>query len=144
MVTIVGGLIGGFLATIVMTILMMVLGGGGPPPTAAFYAKYIGDGDPEDFMMPGMILHLAYGTGAGGVYGWLAVSGLLAVTLATPLLTGLANGAIFGAILFVIAALFWMNIVLDTDPEPPEVVVLLIFHLAYGLVLGGVVGLELV
>jgi hypothetical protein len=45
-VTLLNGLLGGVLATIVMTALMMALGDDSPPPTALFLSKYVGDGPP--------------------------------------------------------------------------------------------------
>ncbi|MFW5934436.1 MAG: hypothetical protein ACOCQL_01145 [Halolamina sp.] len=59
---------GGLVATIAMTAFMLALGDDSPPPTALFMAKYVGDGDPEAYAMPGMLLHVAYGIGAGGVF----------------------------------------------------------------------------
>jgi hypothetical protein len=47
MVNILSGLVGGLVATIVMTIFMMGLGDDSPPPTAALWAKSVGDGGPS-------------------------------------------------------------------------------------------------
>lgn len=58
MATIPGGLVGGFVATIVMTAFMMALGDDSPPPTALFWSTYVGNGPPDDYTMQGMILHL--------------------------------------------------------------------------------------
>lgn len=68
MVTILNGLVGGFVATLVMTGFMMTMGDDSPPPTALLWAKYVGDGEPDQYMMQGMALHLLYGTIAGGVF----------------------------------------------------------------------------
>jgi hypothetical protein len=140
MVTLIDGLAGGIVATIVMTAFMMTLGDDSPPPTAAFYAKYIGDGTPDDYMPQGMFLHMMYGLGAGVAFAYLGVADLF---LFTPvnLMNGLANGLAYGAVLFVGAAVFWMNIVLDMDPEPADVAQFLFFHLVYGGVLGAWVGI---
>lgn len=72
MVSLLNGLIGGFIATIVMTAFMMTLGDDSPPPTAVFWSKYVGEGPPEEYMMQGMILHMLYGTINGAVYVLLA------------------------------------------------------------------------
>ena len=140
-VTLVNGLLGGLIATIVMTAFMMALGDASPPPTAAFWSKYVADGPPDDYTMQGMVLHLLYGIVAGGVLA-LALPALGFGTLALATAAGVGLG--YGVVLFVGAAVFWMNVVLDMDPDPPQVAAFLFFHLVYGVVLGAVVGLGLV
>lgn len=142
MVTILSGLIGGLVATIVMTVFMMVLGDDSPPPTAIFWSKYIGDGGPSEYMMPGMILHLFYGISAGGVFAVLVTE--LGFVGAETLLAAVGWGLIYGIGLFVIAAVFWMNIVLKLDADMKMAGMFLLFHLIYGAVLGAWIGLELV
>lgn len=139
MVTLIGGLVGGLVATIVMTILMMVLGDDSPPPTALFWSKYIGDGDPSDYMLPGMMLHLLYGIIAGGVFALIVplIGFISLATVGSAVLWGL----IYGIVLFVGAAVFWMNIVLGMEPEMKMVGMFLFFHLVYGAVLGAWLGL---
>jgi len=116
---------------------MMALGDDSPPPTALFWSKYIGDGPPEDYMMPGMALHMIYGIVAGVVLaGGLLAGGFDDVEL----LVAVGAGLVYGLVLFAGAAVFWMNVVLGLDPEPKEVGAFLFFHLVYGLVLGGTLG----
>jgi hypothetical protein len=136
-ITLLGGLVGGVAATIVMTIFMMALGDDSPPPTALLWSKYIGDGDPDEYMMPGMALHMLYGIGAGVA---LAVVLPLVGFRNIELLTATVAGLGYGFVLFVFAAAFWMNVVLGLDPEPKQVGSFLLFHLIYGLVLGAVLG----
>jgi len=139
-VTILGGLLGGVLATILMTVLMMALGDG-PPPTAVFLSKYVGDGRPEEYRMPGMALHLVYGAGAGVVLAVvLPVAGFETVGLVEAAGIGLG----YGLLVFVFAAVFWMTIVLDMDMEPRDVGVFSLVHLVYGGTLGAVIGAGLV
>ncbi|MEF8784257.1 MAG: hypothetical protein V5A39_15085 [Haloarculaceae archaeon] len=136
-ITLLGGLVGGVVATIVMTIFMMALGDDSPPPTALFWAKYVGDDDPDAYMMQGMILHMLYGVVAAIV---LAL-GLPAVGFGdVPLGIAVGAGIAYGVVLFVGAAVFWMNVVLGLDPEPKEIGSFLLFHLIYGAVLGGTLG----
>jgi len=136
-ITLLGGLLGGLVATIVMTVFMMALGDDSPPPTALFWSKYIGDGPPEEYMMPGMALHMIYGIVAGAALaGGLLAGGFEEVEL----LVAVGAGLVYGLVLFAGAAVFWMNVVLGLDPEPKEVGAFLFFHLVYGLVLGGVLG----
>ena len=131
--TVLDGLAGGLVATIVMTVFMLTLGDDSPPPTALFWSQYVGDGDPDQYMMQGMILHLLYGIIAGVVVVVaVPVIGVSIGSMTTALLFGLA----YGFVLFVGAAVFWMKIILDIDPEPQMVAMFLFFHLVYGVVLG--------
>ncbi len=133
---VVNGLLGGFVATVAMTVLMMALGDDSPPPTAIFWSKYVGNAGPDSYMMQGMVLHFLYGIAGGGV---LAV--LLTVAGVTGLLPAVGAGLGYGFVLFVFAAGFWMNVVLDMDAGPKEAGMFLFFHLVYGGVLGAIIGL---
>lgn len=138
MVTLIGGLIGGLVATIVMTAAMMSLGDDSPPPTSLFWAKYVGDGEPTDFMMQGMILHLVYGTVAGGVFA--AAVPLIGFVSVVSVTSAIVWGLVYGIVLFVGAAVFWMKLVLGMSPEPRAVGAFLVSHLVYGAVLGVWIG----
>ena len=138
MVTFIGGLIGGLVATIVMTAAMMSLGDDSPPPTSLFWAKYVGSGEPSDFMMQGMVLHLLYGTVAGGVFA--LVVPLIGFVSVASVGTAILWGIVYGFALFVGAAVFWMNLVLGVSPEPKAIGASVGFHLIYGAVLGGWIG----
>lgn len=132
-ITLLDGVAGGIVATIVMTAFMMALGDDSPPPTALFWSQYVADGPPEEYMAQGMALHLLYGLGAGVVLALV----LPAVGFASAgLTTALGLGVGYGVVLFVGAAVFWMNVVLDIDAELPMVAMFLVFHLIYGVVLG--------
>lgn len=136
-ITLINGLAGGIVATIVMTVFMMALGDDSPPPTALFWSKYVGDGGPDEYMMQGMVLHLLYGLGAGVVFALvLPVAGFASVGLTAAAGLGVA----YGVVLFVVAAVLWMNVVLDIDAELPMVGMFLLFHLVYGVVLGAWLG----
>lgn len=137
MVTILDGLVGGLVATIVMTMFMMAMGDDSPPPTADLWSKYVGGGPPENYMMQGMVLHLLYGTTAGGVFAVLvSASGLSVATLTSGILWGVA----WGIVLFIVGAGFWMMMVLDIEPDMKMAGGFLVFHLVYGIVLGVWVG----
>jgi hypothetical protein len=136
-ITLLGGLLGGLVATIVMTAFMMTLGDDSPPPTALFWSKYVEDGPPEDYMMPGMALHMIYGIVAGVVLASALVAGGFEDI---ELLVAVGAGLVYSLVLFAGAAVFWMNVVLGLDPEPKAVGMFLFFHLVYGLVLGGTLG----
>lgn len=116
---------------------MMTLGDDSPPPTALFWSKYVENGDPDEYMMQGMILHLIYGIIAGGVFAiGVGILGVSVVGLGSGLLWGL----VYGVLLFVGAAVFWMKLVLGLDADTSMVGLFLFFHLVCGIILGGWVG----
>jgi len=135
MVSVLSGLVGGLVATIVMTMFMMALGDDSPPPTAALWAKYVGDEGPESYMMQGMALHMMYGIGAGAVFA-VGVTALSLGVGAGALGTSLLWAVIYALGLTVVGAVFWMRVVLAMEPEPKMVGMFALFHIVYGLVLG--------
>ena len=133
MTSLTAGLAGGVVATIVMTIAMMVLGDGGPPPTARLVAKFAG-GQPEEYAMPGMALHLVYGVVAGAVFA-VGVP-LLGVSLTSiPVAVGL--GLVYGVVLMIGGMLFWMRTVIGMEPDRSMMLMFGTVHVIYGVVLGG-------
>lgn len=134
MVSILSGLIGGLLATIVMTVFMMTLGDDSPPPTASLWAKYVGDEGPESYMLQGMALHMLYGIGAGVVFA-LGVTALGLGVGTSALTTSLLWGVVYALALTIVGAVFWMRVVLAMEPEPAMVGMFAMFHLVYGVVL---------
>lgn len=131
------GLVGGLVATAVMTAFMMASGDDSPPPTAMLVATFAG-GDPEDYLPQGMALHVAYGTAAGWVFGLLAAAGVLAFA-PSNLPNGIGNGLVYGLVLMV-PAVVWMRGLIGMEPGPSDVGRMTGFHLVYGLVLGAFVG----
>ena len=119
-----------------MTALMMTMGDGGPPPTAGLVAKVAG-GDPADYQMPGMLLHMAYGIGAGAAFA-------IGVPLLGPSLDSIAVaaglGLAYGLVLMVVGMLFWMRGVIGTEPDAAMMRTFGTVHVVYGLVLGGFLG----
>jgi hypothetical protein len=104
-----------------------------------FLVKYVGDGDPNECMVQGMLLHMIYGIIAGSVFAALTLAlGFVSVaTVGSALLWGL----VYGFVLFLSAAMFWMNVVLGMNSEMKMAGMFLFFHLVYGTVLGAWVGL---
>lgn len=136
MASITAGLVGGLVATIVMTAMMMVMGDGGPPPTAGLLATF-GDGTTEDYKMPGMLMHLGYGTVAGAVFAMgVPVLGLSLDSIGIA--TGL--GLVYGIVLMIGGMLFWMRTVIGMDPDRDMMVTFGVVHVVYGLVLGAFLG----
>lgn len=139
MTSLIAGLAGGIVATIVMSIVMMGLGGG-PPPTAALVAKFAG-GDPDDYKMPGMVLHLIYGTAAGAVFA-VGVP-LLGLSLGS-LGIAIALGVVYGLILMVGGMVFWLKMIIGMEADAETMKMFGTVHLVYGLVLGAFLGLGIV
>lgn len=136
MTSVTAGLVGGLVATIVMTAVMMVMGEGGPPPTAALVAKFAG-GRPEDYAMPGMVLHLLYGIVAGGVFAvGVPLLGLELGSIAVA--SGL--GVVYGVLLMIVGMAFWIRAVIGMEPEPGMMKMFGTVHVVYGLVLGAFIG----
>lgn len=136
MVSVIAGLAGGTAATIVMTIVMMMMGDGGPPPTAALVAKFAG-GDPADYAMPGMVLHLGYGVVAGAVF---AVGVPLVGLSLGSIGVAVGLGLVYGVVLMIGGMVFWMRIVIGMDPDKGTMVMFGTVHVIYGLVLGAFLG----
>jgi hypothetical protein len=136
MASVTAGLAGGLVATIVMTAVMMVMGDGGPPPTAALVAKFAG-GDPADYAMPGMILHLVYGIVAGAVF---AVGiPLLGFSLGS-IGVAIGLGLVYGIVLMIGGMLFWMRVVIGMEPAKGMMMMFGTVHVIYGVVLGAFLG----
>lgn len=136
MVTLFGGLIGGLIATIAMTIVMMMVGDDSPPPTANLWSKYVGNGPPDDYMPQGMLLHFVYGIGAGAVFVLVAEALEYELVEYVPAILG---GLGWGVVLAVVGMVFWMKLILDLDADPGMMGAFVVFHLVYGAVLGAVV-----
>lgn len=137
----VNGLIGGLIATVVMTVFQMGLGGDNPPPTSILWSKYIGSEGPEAYLPQGMVLHFIYGIGAGGAFG---VGVYLLELEITDLLIAAAVGLGYGVVLFIIAAVLWMKVVLQLEADGKTIGMFLFFHLVYGIVLGLWMSAELI
>lgn len=136
MASITAGLAGGLVATIVMTIVMMAMGDGGPPPTASLVAKFAG-GEPDDYAMPGMVLHLLYGTIAGGV---LAVGAPLVGLDFGSMVVAVGLGLVYGIGLLVVGMALWMRAVIGMEPEKNMMMTMAVVHVVYGVVLGAFLG----
>ncbi|MDZ7850541.1 MAG: hypothetical protein U5K70_06945 [Halodesulfurarchaeum sp.] len=135
MPSVIAGLVGGLVATIVMSIGMKLLGGG-PPPTAALLAKFMG-GEPAAHAKPGMLLHMIYGTGAGLVFALgVPVLGFDLGSIGTAVGLGLG----YGLVLMVGGMAFWLKGIIGMKPDRDMLVTFGIVHVVYGLVLGAFLG----
>lgn len=132
------GLQAGFVATCIMTAFRLPILRS-LPPSAHFYATYVGDGESADHQFAGLLLHLAYGTGAGAVFG-----GLFAVQDAEEAIEaeerGLLWGSVYGMVLSAVGSQLLLKELLGFDLDADELALFHAAHLVYGLALGAWVG----
>lgn len=128
------GLVGGFVATCVMTLYRLPVFRA-LPPTAKFWAMYVQPGDPEEFGPEAAFLHALYGS-----FGGVAFS-LLYAFLASRVDTdderlGVVGGLVFGALLSLVGTRLVLAILLDESLDDEERLVFHVGHVVYGLSLG--------
>lgn len=129
---------GGLFATVVMTAFRLPILRS-LPPTANFWAKYVGNGHPEEYHGIGLLLHLGYGAGAGAVFGLLyAMLGVFPG--ATTETRGVIWGGIYGIVLSIFGEHVLIRWLLDMDFSEDTATVFHAGHLIYGLALGTWVG----
>lgn len=131
------GSIGGLIATVTMTVFRMPTSKS-LPPTARFWATFVGKGEPEEYPVVALLLHLVYGT-VGGVFFALLTPGSGDSEAAAE-----SKGALLGTVYGVALSIFGMRVLLerllDADPDTDERLVFHISHVVYGLTLGTWVG----
>lgn len=135
MASVIAGLAGGLVATIVMTVVMMVMSDDSPPP-AALIAKFAG-GDPADHAMPGMVLHVIYGIVAGGVF---AVGVPLIGLSLGSIGVAVGLGLFYGIVLMIGGMVFWMRVIIGMEPDRDMMITFGTVHVIYGVVLGAFLG----
>lgn len=133
-VTLLTGAVWGIVGAIAMVIVMQAIGGDSPPPFAVFWGKFIGNGDPADAMPQALVLHAVYAVGAGAVYASIFNRFDLGFSI-TSVSGGVIWGVVWGVVLMG-GAIFWVNLVLDMDPDKSQVMSLGAAHLVFGLTLG--------
>jgi hypothetical protein len=128
------GGVGGFVATVVMTLFRVRIFRAVPPP-AEFWAQYLGGGSAEEYTVQGFVLHLFYGTTAGAVLGGVFPY----VDRRSPLgteATALLSGALYGVVLSLFGDRVLFAHLLDRDLEDEHGLVFHTAHVVYGLTLG--------
>lgn len=142
-VSIFWGMVGGFLAALVLSPWLTGLTRGDCAPTDVFWAKYVGDRPPEEYANQGTALHFACGALAGGVLAVLEpimpVEWAVRETVRAGLVTGVANGLVYGVVL-VVVALGGLRLTLDRTVDWKRFGLLCRFNLAYGMLLGAMFG----
>lgn len=131
------GAFGGLVATVSMTVFRMPTSKS-LPPTARFWAKFVGGGEPEEYPVVALLLHLVYGI-VGGIF-----FALLAPGSGDSEAVAESKGAILGTVYGVALSIFGMRVILErvlgTDPDTDERLIFHISHVVYGLTLGTWVG----
>lgn len=146
------GLEGGALATIVMTVYRLPVTRS-LPPSAEFWTAFVAGGRPQDHPLAALVLHFAYGIGAGGVFAAL-VSGrasldpgrtrsILDDSVSGPPersgeVTVTMAGLLYGVALSVVGERFVLGRLLRTEPD--DRFAFHVGHVLYGITLGAWVG----
>jgi len=146
------GLEGGALATLVMTVYRLPVTRS-LPPSAEFWATFVAGGRPDDHPLAALVLHFAYGIGAGGVFAAL-VSGRASLNRdrtrsflddsvnAPPdrsdEVTATMVGLLYGVALSVVGERFVLGRLLGTEPD--DWFAFHVGHVLYGVTLGAWVG----
>lgn len=128
------GIVGGFIATIVMTLYRFPLFRA-LPPTAEFWATFVRPGEPEQYPVAGLVLHLLYGCGAGSLFA-IAFSRLEFRSERDRRLSAITLSALYGAVLSVFGTRVILKRMLRKELEPDEAAVFHVAHIIYGLTLG--------
>ncbi|MEM4781243.1 MAG: hypothetical protein QXG03_06760 [Halalkalicoccus sp.] len=128
---------GGAFATVVMTAFRLPILRS-LPPSANFWAKYVGDGHPEEYTGIGIVLHFAYGIGFGALFGLLYPRVNLPRSATET--EGVVWGTIFGLALSVFGERVMLNRLLDMEVEEGTETVFHAAHAVYGIALGTWVG----
>jgi len=132
------GLLAGLMATVIMTVFRMPISDS-PPPTADLWARYVGGGEPEDHLLVGLLLHLGYGTAAGGLFGALAPVSSTGTELSREV-RGVLAALAYGLLLAAFGERVLLVGLLGMDLEADERFVFHASHVVYGLTLGAWVG----
>lgn len=128
------GLTGGFVATVSMSAFREPTARA-YPPTAKFWAKFVSGEEPEDHPLPAIVLHLLYGTLAGGAFGLLVgTSENREVERSLHLWTVLGAG--YGLVLSELGLHLLLEGLNDQDVQKDERFLFHLGHLVYGLTLG--------
>lgn len=129
---------GGVVATIVMTAFRIPIARS-LPPTADFWAQYIGGGDPDDYTLQGLLLHLLYGAGGGVVFALLGEPSESGSETKKEW-KGILRGTTFGLLLSVVGVQIVLKQLLDMDLDPDERFIFHVSHIIYGITLGAWAG----
>lgn len=128
------GFAGGLIGTAVMTLYRLPIFRA-LPPTAEFWARYVGGGEAEDHLLPGIVLHFFYGAAAGGVFAPVFTVVASRTSFSRELI-GLVSGLLYGSFLSVFGTRVIFRHVLGRELESDEALVFHVGHVFYGVTLG--------
>lgn len=131
------GSLGGLVATLSMTAFRMPTSKS-LPPTARFWATYVGAGDPEEYPLIAIALHLLYGVFGGITFALLTPGRRDPEEIAET--KGAVLGTVYGLALSVFGSQVILEGVLGVAPDRDERLVFHISHIIYGMTLGTWVG----
>ena len=132
------GLQAGFVATLIMTAFRLPIMRS-LPPSANFWAQYVRGGEPEEYPLAGLGLHVLYGTINGAVFGGLFAL-LKSERAIEPEQRGLVWGSVYGMGLSAFGSQIMLDEILGVRLEADELALFHAGHLVYGLALGAWVG----
>ncbi len=131
------GSLGGFVATLSMTVFRMPTSKS-LPPTAEFWAKFVGSGEPEEYPAIALVLHFLYGIGSGVMFALISPGRSEPDEIAES--KGALLGTVYGTVLSIFGARVVLSRILDLNLDTDELLVFHISHVVYGLTLGTWVG----
>lgn len=128
---------GGAFATVVMTAFRLPILRS-LPPSANFWAKYVGNGHPEEYTGMGIVLHFLYGISFGALFGLLYPRMNLPGSATET--EGVVCGTVFGLALSAFGERVMLKRLLDIDLDADAETVFHASHAVYGIALGTWVG----
>lgn len=128
------GLVGGLVATVLMTLYRFPVFRA-LPPTSEFWVRYVAGGEAEQYPVEGLLLHFAYGGVAGGLFG-LAFSPLDVRTERSRRFVAVALAVGYSLLLSVFGTRVVFRRLLDEELDDDERLVFHVGHVVYGLSLG--------
>ncbi|GAA5046557.1 hypothetical protein [Haladaptatus pallidirubidus] len=132
------GLVGGLIATVVMTAYRIPIARS-LPPTAAFWARFVGDEEASEYPVVGLVLHLVYGMVGGGFFALLFERRVVESGQMDEK-RGTIWGAVYGFLLSVFGIHVVLKRVLRMNPQSDERFIFHVSHLIYGVTLGAWLG----
>jgi len=132
------GMQGGLVATCIMTAFRLPILRS-LPPSANFWATYVGNGNPDDYPVIGLFLHLLYGTMSGAIFGTLFALHDAERSIEAEQ-RGLVWGWVYGMALSAFGSQIMLKELLDIRLEADELALFHASHAIYGLSLGAWVG----
>jgi hypothetical protein len=135
---VVRGAVGGLIATVLMTLYRLPVFRA-LPPTSEFWAEYVGGGEPDQYLLEGLLLHAVYGA-VGGIGFGPVFAYCLSATEALPALSGERVGVLSGVAYGMALSAFGERVIFDhllrKELKSGEALIFHAGHFVYGLTLG--------